>query len=202
MRTEFLHEPFVDAHQQHDASSLGMWTFLASEVLLFTGLLTAFASRASIHADAFRRMSHEHMHVALGTLNTAVLLTSSLTMAIAVHRARESAELPKAPLVATGTLGIVFLCVKGHEWFLAFGEHLAPWDPAATLHADERLFFVLYFVLTGVHALHLAIAVAAVLATAAWRAAPNTIEMTGLYWHLVDVVWLFLYPLFYLMGAG
>jgi len=202
MRTELLHEPFADAHQQHDASSLGMWTFLASEVLLFTGLLTAFAARASIHGETFRRMSHEHMHVVLGTLNTAVLLTSSLTMALAVHRTRESAARPRALLGATALLGTVFLAIKAHEWFLAFGEHLAPWDPAAALHADERLFFVLYFVLTGVHALHLMIAVGAVLALTAVRAAPNTIEMTGLYWHLVDIVWLFLFPLFYLMGAS
>ncbi len=202
MRTELLHEPFIDARQQHDASSLGMWTFLASEVLLFTGLLTAFAARASIHGDAFRRMSHEHMHVALGTLNTAMLLTSSLTMALAVHRARESGARPRGLLGATALLGMVFLAIKGHEWFLAFGEHLAPWDPGAALQADERLFFVLYFVLTGVHALHLLIGVGAVLWIATARAAPNTIEMTGLYWHLVDIVWLFLFPLFYLMGAG
>jgi cytochrome c oxidase subunit 3 len=159
-----------------------------------------------------------HTDFVLGTLNTAVLLTSSFTMALAGaarrgNRCRRAARL----LVAMALLGLVFIAIKGWEWHTEYADHLfpgagfAPDDAHAPglLHG-MALFFLLYFAMTGLHALHLAVGVVASLVLAAMlrrrrdeaRPGEEAVEVAGLYWHFVDFVWIFLYPLLYLVGRN
>ena len=189
-----------------------MWVFLATELLLFGGLFTAYAVYRAAFGPAFETAAG-HLHLWLGTSNTALLLTSSLTMALAVlaSRARSSGWL-LVLLAATAALGTVFLGIKGYEWLLEYREGLMPLAPMGfSLEAANpehgQMFFNLYFVMTGLHAVHLTIAVMVVLVMfgIAWRRPDPArfelkVEITGLYWHLVDVIWIFLFPLFYLVN--
>ncbi len=200
--------PFSDPRQQHEAASLGMWIFLATEIMFFGVLFGSYIATRIGYPTAFAEASR-HTNVLLGTLNTVVLMTSSLTMTLAVH----AAELRRRKvvidyLVLTLLLGLMFIVVKGLEYYLDFTEHLVPGIDFAYsgLHAHGvELFFYLYFVMTGFHALHLiiGISIVAVIAWLVWRGQfatnPTPIELTGLYWHLVDIVWIFLYPLLYLV---
>jgi cytochrome c oxidase subunit 3 len=201
---------FDDAAQQHEASTLGMWVFLATEVMFFGGIFATYVVYRSIYAHAFETASN-HLDVRLGTFNTAVLITSSLTMALAVHAAQtDRLRGIVAWLTATIGLGSVFLCVKAYEYGHKFHEHLVPgphfvWPGAESGHV--QLFFCLYFLLTGVHALHMIVGIGLLtwLARAARRgrfsaAYATPIELTGLYWHFVDIIWIFLFPLLYLIG--
>jgi cytochrome c oxidase subunit 3 len=208
-----LAHQFDDLEQQHDAGELGMWVFLSTEVLFFGGVFLAYTIYRIRHEAAFAAASRE-LDLWLGTLNTAVLLTSSLTMALSVHAAKMAQRrLLLALLSATFTLGIVFLVIKAVEYYHKFAHGLMPlgglpfrWEGPDAGHAE--LFFDLYFVLTGIHALHMLIGlgVLLVLIVKAWRggllgefSAP--VHVTGLYWHFVDIVWVFLFPLLYLIGA-
>ena len=210
-------EPQFGSHAQQDfARSFGMWVFLASELLFFGPLLLGYLV-LRMHYPAATGMASRHTDMLLGTLNTAVLLTSSLLMALAGHAAQgEERRRAARLLLATALLGIVFLAVKGYEWHQEFDEHLFPglgFRPddardAGTLHAME-LFFLLYFAATALHALHLVIGVTAALWLAHGLRRPpprgpgnETVELAGLYWHFVDVVWIFLYPLLYLTARG
>jgi cytochrome c oxidase subunit 3 len=201
---------FEDLDQQHDTASLGMWTFLLSEIMFFGGLFACYLIYRVRFPEAYIQASH-HLDVTLGTTNTAVLIVSSLTMALAVH----SAQLGKRKLIvawmgATMALASVFLAIKGYEYAHKFHEHLFPGPGFAyrgTPEADTELFFVLYFAMTGLHALHMVvgIGVMAVIATRAWRGMYTRenyfgVEVTGLYWHFVDMIWIFLFPLLYLVG--
>ncbi|MBP7148360.1 MAG: cytochrome c oxidase subunit 3 [Acidobacteria bacterium] len=201
---------FDDTAQQHEAGVLGMWVFLVTEILFFGGLLTGYAALRLAHADAFREASR-HTDVVLGTVNTAVLLASSLTMALAVRAAGLRRRAPVlALLAATAVLGTLFLGIKGLEWTQEAGEHLFPGARFAfpgPQRGPAELFFYLYFVMTGIHAVHLLIGVGVVGfygALLARRPAapepPTRLENIGLYWHFVDVVWIFLFPLLYLPG--
>lgn len=210
--------PHFEVPEQQDiAARFGMWIFLATEVLFFGPLFLGYVY-LRLRFGPVVGLASRHTDLLLGTVNTAVLLTSSLCMAMA-GRAREGDALRAAArwLVATAFLGIVFLVIKGAEYHMEFGEHLFP--GAGFAPSDARtpeqahgmeLFFLLYFAATGLHALHLAIGVCVslVLAWALWRrgaegASVNAVEVTGLYWHFVDVVWIFLYPMLYLvMRAG
>ena len=154
------------------------------------------------------------MDLALGTINTAVLLTSSLTMALAVRSAQVGAARKGTALllVVTMVLGVIFLCIKGLEYYHKFVEHLVPgsnfeFDAA---HANAaQIFFVLYFLLTGIHAIHLLIGIClvGVIARMAWRGRftaeyYSPVEISGLYWHFVDIIWIFLFPLLYLINLS
>ncbi|GIV79315.1 MAG: cytochrome c oxidase subunit III [Litorilinea sp.] len=194
--------------QEHEASLLGMWTFLATEVLFFGGLIVAFLVYRAAYTPVFREAS-THLNVLLGTVNTAVLLTSSLTMALAVDAAaRRQRQRLVWLLLATAGLGLVFLGIKAVEYSLEFREHLFP-GPGFVWEGDQgnvaQLFFVLYFVMTGLHALHLILGIGAVgvmswLAHRGWYdESPTPVEVLGLYWHFIDIVWIFLFPLLYLL---
>jgi cytochrome c oxidase subunit 3 len=203
-----LAHQFDDLEQQHDAATLGMWIFLVTEVMFFGGLLAAYAAYRAVYPQAFADGSRL-CDLALGATNTAVLISSSLTMALAVFAAEQGRRhLLVALLVCTMVLGTAFLAIKFLEYSHKFSEHLVPGFDFAYAGADSRqvqLFLCFYFGLTGLHALHMmiGIGVLGVLAALAWRrrAAPRgtPIEVAGLYWHFVDIVWIFLFPLLYLV---
>ena len=203
--------PFDSAEQQSHAITLGMWTFLITEVLLFGGVFTGYTVYRISYPHAFADASG-HLLRWLGAGNTAVLLTSSLTMALAVRaaHARRTAPLVRW-LAATIGLGLVFLMIKGVEYAIEFQEGLVPGpDFHAAAFVDPQhaqLFFVFYFAMTGLHAVHMTVgigllAVFAVLARGGrfTRGNPDAVEVAGLYWHFVDIVWIFLFPLLYLVG--
>ena len=201
---------FVDAAQQRDAATLGMWVFLVSELMFFGGLFTGYAYYRSTYDAAFAEAS-ARLDILLGGLNTAVLLGSSLTMALAVRSAQlgESRNTARM-LLATSVLGIVFLSVKAFEYAHKFHEHLVPGGTFRfnSPRADQvELFYSFYFVMTGVHALHLVIGIVILLLFAARAARGHfskgyyaPVETAGLYWHFVDIIWIFLFPLLYLLG--
>lgn len=207
---EHAHQ-FDDAKQQQDATTLGMWIFLVTEVMFFGALFTGYAVYRSSYPAAFVAGSHE-LDVRLGGFNTVVLILSSLTMALGVH----AAQLGKRGrligfLLATMVLGSVFLGVKAIEYHHKFEEHLVP---GPNFHLDRaparevQLFFGFYFAMTGMHALHMIIGLG-ILATLVGMARRGRftpeyhphVEYTGLYWHFVDIIWIFLFPLLYLLGA-
>jgi cytochrome c oxidase subunit 3 len=205
-----LAHQFDDLAQQREAATLGMWVFLVTEILFFGGLFAAYTVYRNWYPEAFAAASHE-LDVALGTINTAVLITSSLTMALAVHAAQVGQRrLLLMFLAATTLLGAVFLGIKGIEYYHKFVEHHVPgagfvFEAAHAQHAE--IFFSLYFVMTGLHALHMIIGIAimSVMMWISWRGAItpdyySPIEISGLYWHFVDIVWIFLFPLLYLLG--
>ena len=217
---------FDDAEQQHDASSLGMWLFLVTEIMFFGGMFTAYVVYRSAYPEVFAHASH-HLNVVMGTINTAVLIGSSLTMVLAIWAAQVNWRKGIVIfLLATMGLGTTFLVIKGFEYHDKFVEHhvpgstfhfeiehpsphlqaLAAKDPQLEKHAS--IYFSLYFIMTGIHALHMIIGlgILGVLCVPSWKGKYNAeyhnpLEMTGLYWHFVDIVWIFLFPLLYLLGA-
>ncbi len=201
---------FESLEQQADAASLGMWVFLVTEVLFFGGLFVTYSLYRGWYPDAFARASHE-LVVWAGTLNTAVLITSSLTMALGVRAAQlGQRRLLLAFLAATIVLGTVFLGVKAFEYYTEFREHHIPgagFEFEAMYFRQAQIFFSLYFVMTGLHALHMIVGlgVMTVMFWLAWRGTItreywSPVEVSGLYWHFVDIVWIFLFPLLYLIG--
>jgi cytochrome c oxidase subunit III len=204
---EILAEQFDDLAQQQQASAIGMWTFLATEVLFFGGLFTAYIVYRAAYPQAFAEGSH-HANVLLGTINTAILLTSSLTMAFAVHAAQQGDNRRiMRNLACTIALGLAFLAVKGIEYHQHISEHLFPgpsWRKDLSIQVE--LFYWLYWVMTALHALHVLVGTGllSVIAGLAYKRRFSDhyytpVEISGLYWHFVDIVWVFLYPLFYLI---
>ena len=223
--TLHLQHHFVDLGQQREAATLGMWVFIAQEVLFFGGLFAAYAVYRHQYPGAFSAGSH-HLSWRIGFANTLVLIGSSLTMALAVYSAAVGKKNRVAGFIlATILLGSVFLGVKYFEYrekiapCLGDGPHagcLVPGErfDASALHLEgaegghAQIFFSLYFGMTGLHALHMIIGVPilATIAAMAWRGrfSPEyftPVEMVGLYWHFVDIIWIFLFPLLYLIGA-
>jgi cytochrome c oxidase subunit III len=200
---------FDDYQQQQQATMLGMWTFLATEVLFFGGMFLGYTVYRILYPTAFGEASR-HLDVVLGGINTAVLLCSSLTMALGVHEAQVgNRRMVVLFLAMTMALGSIFLGIKFYEYYQKYEENLIPgslfmWNGNDAKHAS--LFFLFYFVMTGMHALHMIIGIAlmAVLGILTWRGKFNSvyyapIELGGLYWHFVDIVWVFLFPLLYLV---
>lgn len=205
-----LEEQFDSMRQQRETGVLGMWTFLATEVLLFGGLFTCYGAYRFTYPEAFHAASG-HLYMILGTVNTLILLGSSWMVALAVHAAErgEAREIIRWLLVAIG-LGTVFLVIKGMEYALEYHEHLVPWLDFQFEEAHEKpakMFFVSYFFMTGAHALHMIIGLS-VLGVIAWKAHRGRysveyhvpVEIAGLYWHFVDIVWIFLFPALYLIN--
>jgi cytochrome c oxidase subunit III len=201
---------FDSLAQQTEATTLGMWVFLVTEVLFFGGLFTTYMIYRSWYPDAFAVASHE-LDVVLGTTNTVVLITSSLTMALAVHAAQlGQRKLLMTFLILTMILGGVFLGIKSVEYYHKFVEHHIPgsdfrFEKEYFRHA--QIFFSLYFVMTGLHAIHMIIGIGIMLVMLWWSwngtitaDYSSPIEISGLYWHFVDIVWIFLFPLLYLIG--
>jgi cytochrome c oxidase subunit 3 len=184
--------------------------FLATEVMFFGGMILAYTVYRFMYPLPFAHAS-QHLDAILGGVNTAVLLGSSFTVALAVHAARVGARrLLLGALGATIVLGGVFLAIKGYEWRHHYHEGLVPGIRFLAMGPEAPaigLFFWLYFAMTGVHALHLTIGIGvmAVIGFLAWRgrfspAYYNPVEVAGLYWHFVDIVWIFLLPILYLVG--
>jgi len=209
------HHPALAHHfdnlaQQSEAATLGMWVFLVTEVLFFGGLFATYAVYRHAYPAAFAAASHE-LDITLGSINTVVLITSSLTMALGVHAAQTGErKLLMAFLAATMILGAAFLGIKSVEYYHKFVEHHVP-GPAFQFEKEHirhaQIFFSLYFIMTGLHALHMVIGLGIMLVMfwLAWRGTItpeyySPIEVSGLYWHFVDIVWIFLFPLLYLIG--
>ena len=204
---------FDTAEQQYEASQLGMWIFLANEIMFFGGLLAAYLVSFVLYPESFEDASN-HLSLPLGTFNTIVLLGSSLTMALAVHAAQlGQRKLLMTFLILTMILGGVFLGIKSLEYYHKFAEHHVP---GADFHFVEekyaqhaQIFFSLYFVMTGLHAIHMVIGFGIMLVMLWWswngtitEEYSSPIEISGLYWHFVDIVWIFLFPLLYLVDRA
>lgn len=200
---------FGSFEQQRHASRFGMWLFLATEVLLFGGLFVAYAIYRSVFPDAFHAASQE-LDLTLGTINTVVLITSSFTVAAAIHYAHHDRRgLVMALLAFTILAAVAFLVIKGFEYQHKFHEGALP---GKHFHFEKlqlpgsSMFFTIYFLTTGLHAIHVTIGIL-VLTWLLWRSWRGDfaggydlpLELGGLYWHLVDLVWIFLFPLLYLV---
>ena len=203
-----LREPWHSLHRQRQGASFGMWVFLASEAMFFGGALMVFTMYRVLYPGPFAAAATE-TNIWYGSVNTAVLLTSSLTMAVAAQAAETGLRrLTLWCLSITATLGMAFLVVKGFEYHEDITKHLIPGVHFRLHEAPAQIFFAFYWVLTGVHALHLTIGITIVgiLVFQAWRKARPLVspafEVAALYWHLVDIVWVFLYPLIYLPGRS
>jgi cytochrome c oxidase subunit 3 len=225
--TNLAHQ-FDDLEQQKEASTLGMWAFLATEVMFFGGAFTAFTVYRVRYPEAFAAASHE-MQFALGAINTGVLLCSSFTVALSVYFAHLGQSKRVAlMLLATILLAVTFLCIKGSEYYLEYQDGLVPGarfghrphpDPkhpeVRTFEVDDKpvdsrnvqIFFCFYFAMTGIHATHMLIGIGIFLWVAhhAWRGRYsaeyyNPVEISGLYWHFVDLVWMFVFPMIYLLS--
>ncbi len=224
---ELTHAPgplahqFEDMEQQHGAGELGMWLFLVTEVLFFGGLFCAYTiyrTRSPETEAAFAEASHQ-LNLRLGTANTAVLLTSSLTMVLAVNAAMRAQQKKLFwMLIGTIVFGTAFLVIKYFEWKTDYHEGLIPlmnlpfrWEapehnPATA--GTAMMFFNLYFFMTGLHALHMVIGIGFLLLYTYWAhrghllgECAQPVHLLGLYWHFVDIVWVFLYPFLYLVGT-
>jgi cytochrome c oxidase subunit 3 len=210
------HHPYLQHHfdnmaQQAEASTLGMWVFLVTEIMFFGGLFMAYLVYRHASPMGFQEAS-AHLAISWGTLNTALLIISSLTMALAVRAAQTSqpARTQVKWLVWTMILGTGFLGIKVIEYTDKFTHHLVPgpnfqWTGLYPKPAEQ--FYSLYFAMTGLHALHMIIGIGimAVITYMAWRKTFDSeyytpVEVAGLYWHFVDIVWIFLFPLLYLIG--
>lgn len=199
---------FETLPQQREANTLGMWLFLATEVLFIGTLFAVYLLYRSAYAETFAEAS-AHLDDLRGTINTVVLLTSSLTMALAVHAAElRDRRRMVLMMVATAVLGLIFLGIKASEYYSEYVEQLIPglnfvWEGAN--FQEAHVFFSLYFIMTGVHAVHMIIGMAILLVMIiyGWRGGyevdPMPVERFGLYWHFVDIVWIFLFPLLYLI---
>ncbi len=204
-----LAEHFESLDKQAYAARLGMWTFLASEMLIFAGLFALYASyRATYRADFHAAAAH--MNLAIGTANTYVLITSSLSVALSIWAARAGhRRVCSAMLWVTLAGGALFLVLKGIEYSGHFREGIFPGRYYANHElpqAGARLFFTLYFFMTGLHALHVVIGMGVLTwclvhaRRGTWTPEHNTgLELGAMYWHLVDLVWIFLWPLLYLV---
>ncbi len=205
-----LAHQFDDLAQQLDASTFGMWVFLITEIMFFGGLFAGYAVYRSAYPEAFAAGSL-HLDIALGGFNTVVLIASSLTMALAV-RAAQLGDNPAVVrfLLLTLLLGTTFLGVKVFEYHHKWVEHLVP-GPAfhfdGPLAPQVQMMFCFYFAMTGMHALHMVVGVGLLVyfiaQARARRYSPDyygPVEVMGLYWHFVDIVWIFLFPLLYLIG--
>jgi cytochrome c oxidase subunit 3 len=206
----FVGQQFDDIEQQRDAAKPGMWIFLATEVLFFGGLFLGYTIYRFTYGHIFVETSRK-LDVVLGGTNTAVLLISSLLMAFAVRAAKlDQRRILTGLLIGTALLGCVFMSIKGVEYHKDYVDHLVPGSSFAWRGADAgnaELFFWIYFAMTGLHAIHVTVGIGImlVLALLAWlgkfsRGNHNTVEIAGLYWHFVDIVWVFLFPLLYLVG--
>jgi cytochrome c oxidase subunit 3 len=213
VETLALREQFDTAAQQKDASTVGMWVFLITEIMFFGGMFLAYSIYRSKYPYVFD-VASSSLNVYIGAANTVVLLCSSFTMVMAVRNAQLGIRKGIVLwLILTLILGCVFLGVKAYEWNEKFVEHHIP--GMANFHLDglgldmqgpAQLFFSLYFAMTGLHAMHMIVGVG-ILSVLIFQAKRGKftaeymtpVDISGLYWHFVDIVWIFLFPLLYLI---
>jgi cytochrome c oxidase subunit 3 len=203
---------FANMRQQSEVAQLGMWVFLSTEVLFFGGLFLLYYAYRFGYPTAFAEAGR-HTKIVIGTVNTAVLLTSSFAVAWAVAAAKEEAgRLAAMLLCAAALLGLVFLGLKAIEYLEEYREHLVPaldFSFPGPQAGGVELFYIFYFIATGLHAIHLTVGIVA-LAVMAWRAERgdfsaryhNPLTVTGLYWHFIDGIWIVLFALIYLPGRS
>jgi len=210
-----LEHHFVSTEQQFDSAKLGMWLFLITEILLFAGMFVAYAVYRQWHPEAFLEASVT-LDQFLGTVNTIVLLTSSLTVALSIHYIQKDEQSKSFwSLMATLALAGVFLVIKYFEYTAKFEHGIYPgalFEPHGAKY--EHLanipyvaqFFSIYFVMTGIHGFHVVVGMGIIawIASRVYRGHFGSdyfthVELTGLYWHLVDIIWIFLYPMLYLV---
>jgi cytochrome c oxidase subunit 3 len=206
---------FDNMEQQRDAGSFGMWVFLLTEIMFFGGAFTAYIIYRAKYGDYFATASHE-LDVKLGGLNTVVLIASSLTMALGVYYSQTGKrKLQVIYLIITMIFGTTFLVVKYFEYKEKYDHHHIPGisfhiegeEQNPELRQKAQIFFTMYFALTGLHACHMIVGIG-ILAVLTWMAYKGRftpewhapMEISGLYWHFVDIVWIFLFPLLYLIG--
>lgn len=218
-----LQHHFENMEQQREAGTLGMWVFLVTEIMFFGGMFLAYTLYRSKFPEAFAIASN-HLDIKLGAINTAVLIFSSFTMAMAVYSTQVGKRRAQIiSLVLTTILGLAFLGIKAVEYYEKYEDHLIPGslipgnpfnpDPHA-MHLTPgvsmqhvQMFYWIYFAMTGMHALHMIVGVGLLSVllffSVKGRYSPeyhNPVEVIGLYWHFVDIVWIFLFPLLYLLG--
>ncbi len=215
-----LRHHFATMEQQRQSSTLGMWIFLVTEIMFFGGLFTAYLVYRLAHPDVWEYASRHEMEFWLGTINTTILLCSSLTVALSVHAIQLGRrKLCAILLFLTVLMGFGFLGIKAVEYHKHYVDGSVPgpfWHlqiegaDGTTYPApnEYQLFFYLYFVMTGLHALHVTIGVVmlAIIGIWAWQGKytseyHNPVHIAGLYWHFVDLVWIFLFPLLYLIAG-
>jgi cytochrome c oxidase subunit 3 len=213
-----LEHQYEDLGQQHEAATLGMWVFLATEVLFFGVLFTGFSVYRFTYPASWETAS-EHLNWKIGFINTVVLLGSSLTMALAVRGVQVGRRQASFwCLILTALLGTTFMVFKAIEYYEDYREGLIPsvqfgfqpeeWHQSGVVPEQVKLFLMFYYIMTGLHAVHLTIGIVVVFVIACFdrkgRYSPeyySPVEVTGLYWHFVDVVWIFLLPMLYLLGT-
>jgi cytochrome c oxidase subunit 3 len=207
--TSHLHEHYDSLEKQESSARLGMWLFLSTEVLFFAALFVAYGVYRSIYADEFEEATH-HMNVVAGTVNTYVLITSSLFVVLAHHYSRAGRSRLVAVFVGLAALlGMAFMVIKGFEYVGHIHEGLLPgsmYAYPAMPSPGASMFVTLYWMMTGLHAFHVAVGIAVLswLCVASARGKFSAeyhtpVEISGMYWHFVDAVWVFLYPMFYLL---
>lgn len=206
-----VEEHFHSAEQQRETGKLGMWTFLLTELLLFSGMFVSALIIRVLHPDSVTAVAL-HLKFWIGASNTAVLILSSFAMSVAIECSRLGLQRPMVyAMLTTAGLGVVFMMLKGYEYFRDYVEHMTPFlswrryelvgDPAS------RLFTDLYFIITGLHAIHLTIGIGIMLVMT-WMASregflrrhQNRIEIVGLYWHFIDLIWMIVFPTLYLLN--
>jgi cytochrome c oxidase subunit III len=203
-----LQEPWPTLTVQREGVHFGIWVFLASEILFFSGLFVTYTVYRSLNPQAFTEAAKQ-TELLYGTINTGLLLTSSMTMTVALRAATARLRsITLAALTLTVLLGLAFLVVKGVEYHDDLAKNLFPGTSFPLPSPPTQLFWMLYWIMTGIHAVHLSAGIAVVIAVAVlfWR---RTIPVQGstmvgvaTYWHFVDSVWLVLYPLLYLVGRS
>jgi cytochrome c oxidase subunit 3 len=203
-----LREPWTRLSRQREAATFGMWVFLTSELLFFSGMILVYSACRYLYSTGFLAAARE-TNVWFGTVNTMVLLTSSFAMAIAAQAGdAKLRRLALSGLAATVVLGLAFLTIKGFEYREDIEKHLLPGPDFGIAERGAQLFFSVYWVMTMVHAFHLTIGIVLVgrlIFETSRRELPLSspeIQATALYWHLVDIIWIVLYPLLYLAGRS
>ncbi len=203
-----LREPWEELPRQHEAAAFGMWLFLMSEMLFFGAVFVAFSFSRALDVSAFRDAAKETV-LWYGAPNTAIIVTSSLTITLAIRAATAGdCTLAARLLAATALLGVAFLVVKGLEYRDDLEHHLYPGPDFKLGQNAAEIFWSFYWIMTGIHAVHLAIGVGLV-TRLAWLTgrrrlslASPQLEVTSLYWHLVDAFWVVLFPVLYVAGRG
>jgi cytochrome c oxidase subunit 3 len=204
---------YATLEQQGDTAQLGMWVFLVNETLFFGALIFTYFVYRIAYSDEFAEAAKDAV-LWCGTANLVILLTSSLTMVLAINSAAQGERRKMIWwLIATAVLGAVFLLIKGYEYYLDFQSKVVPvinFEIKPGQGRAGQLFWVFYWVGTGLHAIHLIIGLGLVLYMLLWRIRQGKItpayyaplEVVGIYWSFVDAVWLFLYPSIYLVGRS
>ena len=207
-----LEEQYSDSAQQSETAQLGMWVFIATEIMFFGALIFSYMVCRIAYPEQFRLAGHDSF-ILLGSINQAILITSSLTMVLAVRAAKADQQRALVLLLAaTAALGLAFLGVKGYEYARDAAAHSVPVVDYIFKPGERRpteIFWCFYFIATGLHALHLSIGIALVLILTV-RAAQGAfssqydapLEVIGLYWSFVDTVWFFLFACIYPLGRG